>query len=535
MLDIPALGATLLHSLWQATALAALLWSVSRLRGLSANFRYRFGFAALLAQVVLSVATYLHYHTPAPRLEANVKQLVIEWVAAPAAALPAPDYSSPNYWMHALVILWGISSLVGLLRTVIGFGRVRRMQSLFGKLNDPQAHGLIRQLGGRLGYTGPLTVRVGEGIAAPLLTGFLKPVLLLPLALTNQLTTEEAETVLLHELAHLRRYDHWFNLLQCGIEVLFYYHPAIHWISARVRQEREYCCDDLVLAYGPGGLPYARALLHYGEQRQTTSPKTALSLTDGDGLLHRVQRFLLHQPIRYTMKRTLFLLPLLAVFILIATAVSTPEAVIPSELPANVVPIAIGTPAPAPLPPPDTLPDGKHEMTRIRNGEVTKVRVEDGKIKELQIEGRQVPPEEFEENEELAEELLEGMDPDRRYLRNWPLNQDGDRFEFEFPDTKQLEGMAFRLDSVSRQLENFQLERLNFQLDSAHHLLGIAERFNLDSFRMEHFDRFEMMEDFDFRFPFDSLNLERLEREEERLEQRLERLRERKRRLTDKP
>jgi hypothetical protein len=95
--------------------------------------------------------------------------------------------------------------------------------------------------------------------------------------------------------------------------------------------------------------------------------------------------------------------------------------------------------------------------------------------------------------------------------------------------------MAFRLDSVSRQLENFQLERLNFQLDSAHHLLGIAERFNLDSFRMEHFDRFEMMEDFDFRFPFDSLNLERLEREEERLEQRLERLRERKRRLTDKP
>ena len=156
-----------------------------------------------------------------------------------------------------------------------------------------------------------------------MLVGHLKPVLLFPLALVNQLSTEEAETVILHELAHLRRYDHYFNLLQCLIEVLYYYHPAVHWIGARVREEREYSCDDLVLEYGPGKLPYARALLHYGEQ-SGSQPATALSLTDGGGLLARVRRFIDHQELTYTMNNRLLLLPLLALLCLIATAAYAP-------------------------------------------------------------------------------------------------------------------------------------------------------------------------------------------------------------------
>lgn len=384
------LATTLLHSLWQATLLAGLLWLVSRHRGLSPAFRYRLAYGTLLAQLALSVGTYLHYRTPAPRLEGEVKQLVIDWVTATPTGVGA-DFTTPTYWLHVLVLIWVVSVVVGTLRTAISFGRVRRMKSRSVPLASTPGLDVINQLVQRIGYTGKFSVRVAA-VAAPLLVGFFRPVLLLPVALANQLTTEEAESVLLHELAHLRRYDHWWNLLQCLIEILFYYHPAVHWIGARIREEREYCCDDWVLAYGPGGLPYARALLHYGE-RAAAGNVTALSLTDGGGLLARVQRFLTHQSIPYTMQRTLLLLPVLALLVLITTAVTAPTPPFASSSPAR--PPAI-----------DTLPDGTYTVKRIANGVTTEARVEDGQLRQMSRGGLDVRADELAQREPEVEQML---------------------------------------------------------------------------------------------------------------------------------
>ncbi len=327
MAEITALGATLLHSLWQATLLAFLLWSVSRYGTLGAAGRYRVAYGMLLLQLALSAATFLYYYTPAPRLESSVKQVVIAFVGFSPTEVPTYHrFTDPEFWMTALVGCWLLAMVVGSVRLGTSFWRVRRMQRLYKDAVVPQqVSSVVRRLARRLGWRGSLRIHVGAGITTPMLVGHLKPVLLFPLALVNQLSTEEAETVILHELAHLRRYDHYFNLLQCLIEVLYYYHPAVHWIGARVREEREYCCDDLVLAYGPGKLPYARALLHYGEQ-SGGQPATALSLTDGGGLLARVRRLIDHQELSYTMNTRLLLLPLLALFCLVATAAYAPLA-----------------------------------------------------------------------------------------------------------------------------------------------------------------------------------------------------------------
>lgn len=323
MHDVMALGATLLHSLWQATLLAAVLWLVAHYARTSAPFRYRLAYGTLLLQLVLSVITFLHYYTPAPRFEGTIKRVMIDFVAVPADTADPSFLSDPTFWMTTLVVCWLLSTLVGTSKLLVSFGRVRRMQRTFGRAISPALSATVTSLAHRIGYRGRLSVRIGETLSAPVLIGHLRPILLFPVAIVNQLTTEEAETVILHELAHLRRYDHWFNLLQCVIEVLYYYHPAVHWIGARIREEREYCCDDLVLAYGPGRLPYARALLHYGELA-VTQPTTALSLTDGGGLLTRVSRFLHNQQTTYTMNRKLFFLPLIAVGVLVSTAAYVP-------------------------------------------------------------------------------------------------------------------------------------------------------------------------------------------------------------------
>ncbi len=92
-------------------------------------------------------------------------------------------------------------------------------------------------------------VRVFESsaVAVPVMVGWIKPVVLLPAAALSGLTPTQVEALIAHELAHVRRHDYIVNLLQSVVETLLFYHPAVWWVSARVRAEREHCCDDLAV------------------------------------------------------------------------------------------------------------------------------------------------------------------------------------------------------------------------------------------------------------------------------------------------
>ena len=108
------------------------------------------------------------------------------------------------------------------------------------------------------------------------LIGWLRPVILFPASALTGLSAEQLEALLAHELAHIRRYDYLVNLLQTTVETLFFYHPAVWWVSAQVRQEREHCCDDLAVAACGDVLTYARALTAL-EQLRGSEPQLAAS------------------------------------------------------------------------------------------------------------------------------------------------------------------------------------------------------------------------------------------------------------------
>jgi len=110
-------------------------------------------------------------------------------------------------------------------------------------------------------------------VAVPTVVSLVKPAILLPLSLSSGLSAAQVEMLLLHELAHLRRRDHWINLAQWAIETLLFFHPAVWMISRRVRVERELACDDMVLAAGVGQTPYAESLLRMAElSRRAVAP-----------------------------------------------------------------------------------------------------------------------------------------------------------------------------------------------------------------------------------------------------------------------
>lgn len=157
--------------------------------------------------------------------------------------------------------------------------------------------GLAEQLCERLRMRVPL-VRTSARVAEAVAIGLLRPMVLVPAAWVTELPPDMLEAVLAHELAHLRRFDLWVNLFQGIVETLLFYHPAVWWLSRRLRTERELCCDEIAVAVTQDNVRYAEMLELVGRLRlvQGTSP---LAMTMGGpkyALLNRVKNVLQPSP-----------------------------------------------------------------------------------------------------------------------------------------------------------------------------------------------------------------------------------------------
>jgi beta-lactamase regulating signal transducer with metallopeptidase domain len=169
--------------------------------------------------------------------------------AARSVALPGGP------WMFALFALWLGVALLRLLRLANGYRTVRRILS--------SSRALPRDLEAQLAVGG-----VGAGakfaesslLSVPALVGFVSPVVVFPASVVASLSESELKCIALHELAHARRRDQWTNLVQRLVESLFFFHPAVIWVSKRLTLEREIACDDWVVAATGKPRPYAACL-----------------------------------------------------------------------------------------------------------------------------------------------------------------------------------------------------------------------------------------------------------------------------------
>ncbi|GAB3500878.1 hypothetical protein GCM10027341_26840 [Spirosoma knui] len=300
-----ALGWSLLHAIWQGFALvlsAALALYI--LRNRSSAFRYRIGVVTLFLQVLTSVITFIWYYRPVPA--AN------EFVLSKSAIQPAvsvhwqtvtqtvtwPQYVQQFLENHlaefVLAYLIGVAAFG--LRLIGGWVYLQRLSRVSGRSVTAWIE-LSDRLRASLGIRMAVQVKESAQITIPMVIGVLKPVVLLPVSLATNLSLHELEAVLAHELAHVKRFDYAVNLLQSVVEVLYFFHPALWWLSARVREEREHCCDDLaVQACGGDGRILAQALARVEELRLAQvyqTPTLAMAfVSKRKQLLHRVRRML---------------------------------------------------------------------------------------------------------------------------------------------------------------------------------------------------------------------------------------------------
>jgi len=198
--------------------------------------------------------------------------------SAPALAVSAFRWtvgSNLNGIAQGIAIAWlfGVAVLLG--RMAGGWWHVRQLHRLALATSSSRWQTACRRLAYRLGLPAAAHVVESALVEVPTVVGWLRPAILLPIAALATLTPAQVEAILAHELAHIRRHDYALNVLQTVAETLLFYHPAIWWVSNRIRAEREHCCDEIAVAVCGDPISYARALAEL-ESLRTSSTAMAL-------------------------------------------------------------------------------------------------------------------------------------------------------------------------------------------------------------------------------------------------------------------
>jgi beta-lactamase regulating signal transducer with metallopeptidase domain len=283
----------LLHFLWQGMVLAAVfasLMSIAR----SAATRYALAVSVLILMVAAPVATFFMLQNSGP---IGHPAIAISSSPAPVAAKPVQSSSMQpvsNGEISAdtfvwLVRIWIAGVIFFSLRTAGGMLIVERLQRR--KSAPVRAHLLetCLDLQRRLGIKRAVRFCQCNGLDVPAVIGWFRPVVLLPLTVLAGLSQAQLEAVIAHELAHIKRWDYFVNLFQIAAETVLFYHPAVWWVSRRIRQERENCCDDAAVRLCGNVVDYARALTYMEGGR--TAPSLVMAAS-GSPLATRVLRLL---------------------------------------------------------------------------------------------------------------------------------------------------------------------------------------------------------------------------------------------------
>lgn len=296
---LQALGYSIINSLWQF----ALLWLVyvllNTILKLTSRQKYSAGYFLQVCGFIWFIITFTIYFRQYSQLAesyfplhrsfsfyivagnaATIREKIFAWLIQTENFLP---YLSLAY-LTLLVFMC--------IRWIKSYNFAQCVRS--GGLHTIETNWqlFVTELSARLGIKRKVKIYLSEKVKTPLTIGFFKPFILIPLASLNHLNTDQMEAVILHELAHIKRFDYLFNLFLALIETALFFNPFTILISRQIKRERENCCDDWVLQYNYNAASYAGALLQIAA-RQSSAPLLALNAADNKQvLLGRIKRMI---------------------------------------------------------------------------------------------------------------------------------------------------------------------------------------------------------------------------------------------------
>lgn len=296
---------TLLHSLWQGVFLAVLTALIVLFTTKSnAKLRYNLFVGSLLLFVLAAGATFLvelnsfnstvsaqsTTLTNSKEVVTNIDPIITNAVVNPKVLDNIMGYLSR--YSSSIVLVWFLIICAKSIRFMVDIRTLFQIRSTKVFHAGALLEGKVSSLAAKYGIKQSVKILQSGMIQVPMVLGHFKPLILVPLGLINGLSMEEVDAILSHELAHIKRKDYMINLLQSVVEILFFFNPAVLWVSNMIKTERENCCDDMAISGARTKIDYIKALVSCQEFASQV-PAYAMAVTGGKKhLVNRVQRLI---------------------------------------------------------------------------------------------------------------------------------------------------------------------------------------------------------------------------------------------------
>ncbi len=447
---ISALVWTLIHSIWQFSVISLAMSVMLKLyQKEKSSKKYQIALGSMIFSFITAVVTFCLFYFDNHGQEVTI---FINDIA---------DFSSANDQKNNIILsikswidqyqlpvfyTWMIGVALFAIRFIMSIAYVEFLSGTATPIYCQDTYKAFRRV--CLHYKVKENITIGESIyvKSPMILGFLKPIILFPIGIINQLDITETEAILAHELAHFVRKDIYVNIIQNLMEALLFYHPAIWWISANIRLERESCCDNLAIGYMGDNIHYARTLVKMQEIFQNNNnPILAMNFSKQESFFsNRIKRILnMAQTRNYLKEKIITSIVLVAILMFITkdmtgTSEKSAQKIGISDQQKNEITIVVS----------DTLPN-KKESLRIQkktNDKEVKLSMEDGKVTELEIDGKKIDEKDFEQYTEIITELKPRSSSKGIGHMLFSDSDENDPFVFKFNHDFQMDSLMGAFD-----------------------------------------------------------------------------------------
>lgn len=269
-----SIALTVIHSLWQGAAIAALTAIfILFLAKKTAKLKYNVYCIALLLFCMSTLFTFFKIHQQvslAHKVETfvsisspntSINPLVLATTTSNTTSFLDSIKNFALQHLSFIAILWLIGLCISFIYLLRGLNQVKVLKCSANTLTDYHWQNRMSIMASRLGIRKSIQLVESKLTLSPIIIGHLKPIVLFPIGFINNLSIEEIEAILYHELAHIKRNDYLINILITFAQSLFYYHPAIWWLNTQIKKERENCCDDIAVELSGDKLTYVQSLV----------------------------------------------------------------------------------------------------------------------------------------------------------------------------------------------------------------------------------------------------------------------------------
>ncbi|MFN2439204.1 MAG: M56 family metallopeptidase [Chitinophagaceae bacterium] len=275
---LQSLGWATLNSFWQMSLLWCCFLLINLFVKLSSNKKYWLSVYSIVAGFTWFVYTFAVYFLN----ESNQGSILSLPFAQSVQSLPVVLTSASIAYLCLIVF--------PAYKIVRNWHFLQLIKNK-GLEKAPYHHRLfVQKISSHLSICRKVKIYISQFVKSPVTIGYLKPIILLPFAALNNLTTQQVEAILLHELSHIKRYDYLVNLLLTIIHVILYFNPFVKLFLKKAELERENCCDEMVLQFEYDKIGYATALLELEKSSQLTTPVLAMAAADKKHLLNRIEK-----------------------------------------------------------------------------------------------------------------------------------------------------------------------------------------------------------------------------------------------------